>query len=64
VGALDSWLGRIGETYHRGEAVFVYFNNDHGAAAVHDGFAFARRAGQRGFRVTRTGTAHASAAAA
>lgn len=64
VGALDSWLARIGDSFGRGEPVYVYFNNDHGAAAIHDAFTFARRAGQRGFGVTRTSTDHAHAAAA
>ena len=52
--ALDSWLTRIGDTYGDGEPVYAYFNNDHGAAAIHDAVAFARLARRRGFEVTRT----------
>lgn len=51
--ALDSWLGRIKETYAGNEDVFVYFNNDHGAAAVIDAAAFAEGARRRGLGLTR-----------
>ena len=52
--ALDTWLGRIADAYDAGVTVFAYFNNDHGAAAIHDAIAFAGRARRRGFEVTRT----------
>jgi uncharacterized protein YecE (DUF72 family) len=54
VKALDTWLTRVGDAYDPGEAVYAYFNNDHGAAAIHDAVAFARRARRRGLTVTRT----------
>ena len=51
--AIDSWLARIHESYPGGDDVFVYFNNDHGGAAVDDAAAFARRARHLGRAVTR-----------
>lgn len=41
VAALRSWAGRLAEKYPNGE-VFVYFNNDPGAAAVHNARQFAK----------------------
>ena len=52
-GALDSWVDRVRDAYGD-EDVFVYFNNDHGGAAVVDAAAFAERARGRGLAVTRT----------
>ena len=54
VRSLDAWLTRLGDTYGAAEPVFAYFNNDHGAAAIHDAIAFASRARRRGVAVTRT----------
>jgi uncharacterized protein YecE (DUF72 family) len=42
--ALRTWHARIGETWPRNDDVFVYFNNDQGAAAVRDARTFARMA--------------------
>jgi uncharacterized protein YecE (DUF72 family) len=42
--ALESWLPRIDEAYPAKADVFVYFNNDHGCAAVADALAFRRLA--------------------
>lgn len=39
--ALRSWRDRVNEAYGDGTDVFVYFNNDHGAAAIADARAFA-----------------------
>jgi uncharacterized protein YecE (DUF72 family) len=52
--ALHGWIGRIGEAFGPDPDVFVYFNNDHGAAAITDAVAFAGAARKRGFDVTRT----------
>jgi uncharacterized protein YecE (DUF72 family) len=38
--ALATWRRRLGEAFAEGEEVFVYFNNDHAAAAVFDAQAF------------------------
>jgi uncharacterized protein YecE (DUF72 family) len=51
--ALDAWLDRIDRTYGA-QPVYVYFNNDAGAAAVADAGALAQRARRRGLAVTRT----------
>jgi uncharacterized protein YecE (DUF72 family) len=40
--ALRTWVNRIAATWDAGADVFVYFNNDPGAAAVRDAVAFAR----------------------
>jgi uncharacterized protein YecE (DUF72 family) len=61
--ALDSWLHRVGDAFDDGESVFVYFNNDTGAAAIHDACAFAHLAGRRGFGVSRATPARDVAAA-
>ncbi len=54
--ALDSWLDRIGSTFDtRTSDVFVFFNNDHGGAAITDADAFAHRAGRLGLEVARAG---------
>jgi uncharacterized protein YecE (DUF72 family) len=45
--ALKSWVSRLAETWPVGADVFVYFNNDAGAAAVHDARAFGREAQRR-----------------
>ncbi len=42
VTALRSWAARIADTWPREADVFAYFNNDWGAAAVHDADAFRR----------------------
>jgi uncharacterized protein YecE (DUF72 family) len=42
--ALRTWHARIGETWPRNDDVFVYFNNDPGAAAVRNARTFARMA--------------------
>ncbi len=49
--ALQSWAQRIGSEFADTDAVFVYFNNDPGGAAIADATAFARLA-QREGRVT------------
>ena len=53
--ALRSWLERIAETYPPLDRhdVFVYFNNDPGAAAIHDASAFGRGAERRGLAISR-----------
>ena len=52
--ALTTWASRVAGAFGRGEDVYVYFNNDHGAAAVIDAVAFARTARRRGLDVSRT----------
>jgi len=49
--ALASWLARIAETFGAEEDVFVYFNNDRGAAAIADARAFVALAKARGHPV-------------
>jgi uncharacterized protein YecE (DUF72 family) len=51
--ALDAWLERIASTYGDGPDVFVYFNNDPGAAAIADAVALARRAPAHALTPTR-----------
>lgn len=51
--AIDAWLAQIHESYPGGDDVFVYFNNDHGGAAVADAAAFSRRGRHLGLAVTR-----------
>jgi uncharacterized protein YecE (DUF72 family) len=46
--ALSRWLDRISASWPAGADVYVYFNNDQGAAAVRDAAAFARLATRRG----------------
>ncbi len=43
VRAIDAWLARIGETFAGDEDVYIYFNNDAGAAAVHNAQTMLRR---------------------
>jgi uncharacterized protein YecE (DUF72 family) len=52
--ALCSWVRRIAETWPDEADVFTFFNNDSGAAAVHDAAALAAIARQAGRQVTRT----------
>ncbi len=52
--ALQGWVRRIAQTWPDGAEVFVYFNNDHGGAAVYDAAAFASLASAAGLRVSRT----------
>ncbi|UYQ63383.1 DUF72 domain-containing protein [Streptomyces peucetius] len=52
--ALRSWTGRIAGTWPDEDDVYVYFNNDHGGAAVLDAAAFARTASALGRTVSRT----------
>ncbi|MGH3735330.1 MAG: DUF72 domain-containing protein [Micromonosporaceae bacterium] len=54
-GALSSWVERIAEAYARKHPVYVYFNNDAGAAAPADAAAFARLAKRHDLRVSRAG---------
>ena len=42
--AIDSWLRRIADQYADSDDVYVYFNNDHGAAAVRNAIALTDRA--------------------
>ncbi|MCC5580231.1 DUF72 domain-containing protein [Microtetraspora sp. AC03309] len=49
--ALRSWLDRLGDV----PDAYVYFNNDHGGAAVRDALRFADLARHAGRRVSRTG---------
>ncbi len=52
--ALESWLERIESTFDtRTNDVFVYFNNDAGAAAVADAFDFVAQARRMGLHVAR-----------
>jgi uncharacterized protein YecE (DUF72 family) len=48
---LGSWLDRIGDAWPgaRRDDVFVYFNNDRGAAAVRNARTLRRMAANRGF---------------
>jgi uncharacterized protein YecE (DUF72 family) len=53
--ALASWLDRATDTFTpmTDHDVYVYFNNDHGGAAVRDAAAFGRLTARRGFAVSR-----------
>jgi uncharacterized protein YecE (DUF72 family) len=51
--ALSSWLDRIVDGFGGGEPVYVYFNNDPGAAAVKDAAALGAAARRRSLPVTR-----------
>ncbi|NUT31783.1 MAG: DUF72 domain-containing protein, partial [Hamadaea sp.] len=50
--ALRSWLDRVTHEFGS-EQVFVYFNNDPGAAAVADAAALGRLAARHGVPATR-----------
>ncbi|MCC3779407.1 DUF72 domain-containing protein [Streptomyces sp. UNOB3_S3] len=52
--ALASWAGRIADAWPDRAAVYCYFNNDPGGAAVHDAAAFARAAARLGRTASRT----------
>ncbi|GAA1815906.1 DUF72 domain-containing protein [Luedemannella flava] len=51
--ALASWLTRVTDAFDPGEDVFVYFNNDHNAAAIADAVALAALARRRDLPVAR-----------
>jgi uncharacterized protein YecE (DUF72 family) len=53
--SLRSWLDRIVDGFAPLDRhdMYVYFNNDHGAAAIHDASAFGRQASRRSLPVTR-----------
>jgi uncharacterized protein YecE (DUF72 family) len=52
--ALRSWLDRVAATWPDEAAMYVYFNNDPGGAAVADSAAFAAACRRAGRTVTRT----------
>ncbi|WP_414170241.1 DUF72 domain-containing protein [Streptoverticillium reticulum] len=52
--ALATWARRIADAWPDRADVYAYFNNDPGAAAVHDAAAFARAAAGLGRTVSRT----------
>jgi uncharacterized protein YecE (DUF72 family) len=52
--ALRRWAGRLADTWPDDADVFVFFNNDPGAAAIYDAAAFASIARQAGRQVSRT----------
>jgi uncharacterized protein YecE (DUF72 family) len=52
--ALRTWAGRLKDTFGAGADAYVYFNNDHGGAAVVDASAFARQASAVGLSPSRT----------
>jgi uncharacterized protein YecE (DUF72 family) len=54
--SLDAWLERITTTYPISDDIFVYFNNDAGAAAVTDAAVFGERARRCGLPTTRLPT--------
>ena len=62
--ALRSWLRRIGAEFAHDEAVYVYFNNDPGGAAVVDAATLAALARGAGIPVSRAPEPRAMAAAA
>jgi uncharacterized protein YecE (DUF72 family) len=51
--ALSTWLDRIAREFPARAAVYVYFNNDPGGAAIHDASALGAAAGRRAMPVTR-----------
>jgi uncharacterized protein YecE (DUF72 family) len=53
--ALASWVDRVADSFGPldGHDVYVYFNNDHGGAAVRDAVAFGTLAEHRGISVSR-----------
>jgi len=52
--ALRTWVTRLGETWPDEADVYVYFNNDHGGAAIVNSAQFANLARRAGRTVTRT----------
>lgn len=52
--AIRSWVDRVASTWTEDEQVYVFFNNDHGGAAIVDAIAFAATAARRGLPVSRT----------
>jgi uncharacterized protein YecE (DUF72 family) len=52
--AIRSWVDRVASTWTENEPVYVFFNNDHGGAAIVDASAFAATAARRGLPVSRT----------
>ena len=52
--ALETWVGRIADTWAQDEDVYAYFNNDPTGAAVEDAMTFAGVAREAGLDVTRT----------
>jgi uncharacterized protein YecE (DUF72 family) len=52
--ALRSWVARLTDTWPDDADVFVYFNNDPGAAAIYDAAAFASIARRTGRQVSHT----------
>ncbi len=50
--ALDTWAHRLLDEFPAADS-YVYFNNDHGGAAVRDAITFARLADRAGAAVTR-----------
>jgi uncharacterized protein YecE (DUF72 family) len=52
--ALRSWVSRLAEAWPDDANVYVYFNNDHGGAAVINSAQFADLAQRAGRSVTRT----------
>ena len=51
--AIDSWLERLAEAYGDGQDVYVYFNNDHGGAAVRNARTMVRHADHLHFAPTQ-----------
>ncbi|GIF67501.1 histidine kinase [Asanoa ishikariensis] len=52
--ALRTWAGRLKDAFGADADAYVYFNNDHGGAAVTDAAAFARIAAAAGLTPSRT----------
>ncbi|MCT2592150.1 DUF72 domain-containing protein [Streptomyces sp. N2-109] len=61
--ALNSWARRVSDTWPDEDDVYVYFNNDTGAAAVVDAAKFARAASALGRTVSHTPPASGAPAA-
>jgi uncharacterized protein YecE (DUF72 family) len=55
--ALHSWLARLRAAWPAEAAVYAYFNNDAGGAAVADSVAFAAACRRAGIAVSRTPSA-------
>jgi uncharacterized protein YecE (DUF72 family) len=51
--ALNGWAARLADHWSPEEDVYVYFNNDHRAAAPRDAARFARRVANHGLHPTR-----------
>ncbi|MGW4633532.1 DUF72 domain-containing protein [Nocardia sp. NPDC004415] len=51
--ALKTWVGRLRDAYPARADSYVYFNNDHGGAAVRDAITFTHLADHAGAAVTR-----------